>query len=100
MMAANPDLGPVQIVKVAHHGSADQNERLYQRLQASVGLISVGPDNGYGHPTDRLLGILARAGTLATRTDLEGMVLVSPRVGGGESVWSERAMPAAKLTEH
>jgi competence protein ComEC len=100
MMAANPELGPVDVVKVAHHGSADQNERLYQRLQASVGLISVGADNGYGHPTDRLLGILARAGTLVTRTDLEGMVLVSPRVGGGESVWSERSMPAAKLTEH
>jgi competence protein ComEC len=88
------------VVKVAHHGSADQNERMYQRLHAAVGLISVGAGNSYGHPTDRLLGMLARAGTLAERTDLEGMILVSPVRGGGETVWSERSMPQAKLTHH
>ncbi len=100
VMAANPTLGKVDVVKVAHHGSADQNELLYQKLKATVGLISVGLGNSYGHPTDRLLGILARADTLAFRTDYEGMVLVSPRPGGGETVWSERSMPSAKLTQH
>ncbi len=100
VMAANPTIGKVDVVKVAHHGSADQNELLYQKLKATVGLISVGLGNSYGHPTDRLLGILARAGTRAFRTDYEGMVLVSPRPGGGESVWSERSMPTAKLTQH
>lgn len=100
VLAANPGLAPVDVVKVAHHGSADQNERMYQRLLAGVGIIGVGTDNGYGHPNDRLLAILQRSGTLATRTDLQGMVLVSPRADGGQSVWSERTMPAAKLTRH
>jgi competence protein ComEC len=100
VLAANPTLGTVDVVKVAHHGSADQNELMYQKIRATVGLISVGLGNTYGHPTDRLLGILHRVGTLAFRTDYEGMILVSPLPGGGESVWTERSMPTAKLTEH
>jgi competence protein ComEC len=81
---------PVDVVKVAHHGSADQCERLYERLGARVGVISVGAGNSYGHPTDRLLGILASVGTAIARTDLEGMVLLSPSPDG-VAVWTERA---------
>jgi competence protein ComEC len=98
MLASNP-LGHVDVVKVAHHGSADQYEPLYKAVSATIGLVSVGIDNDYGHPTDALLGILARDGTLATRTDLEGLVLVSPRDDGAVAVWTERAMPPAKLTK-
>ncbi|WP_349897057.1 ComEC/Rec2 family competence protein [Parafrigoribacterium soli] len=90
MLAANRGLGHVDVVKVAHHGSADQNPVLYERIAATVGLISVGANNRYGHPTDYLLQILARVGTIAERTDRQGMVLVSPRPDGGLSVWSER----------
>ncbi|MGO4276569.1 ComEC/Rec2 family competence protein, partial [Paenibacillus sp. TAF58] len=59
----------VDVVKVAHHGSADQSPRLYERLHARVGLISVGANNGYGHPTPSLLDLLAASGTRALRTD-------------------------------
>lgn len=79
---------PVDVVKVAHHGSADQSERLYERIRARVGVISVGADNRYGHPTDRLLGILRTAGTTIARTDLEGLVLLSPAPDGGIRVWT------------
>jgi competence protein ComEC len=82
---------PVDIVKVAHHGSADQCERLYERLNARVGIIGVGTGNTYGHPTDELLNILNRVGTRITRTDLEGMILLSPAAGGGVLVWTERS---------
>ena len=99
MMAANR-IGRVDVVKVAHHGSADQNPRLYAALHAVVGVIGVGIDNGYGHPTAALLGILADNGTLATRTDLEGMTLLSPRRDGSVKVWTEQPLPAAKLLEH
>lgn len=91
MMAANR-IGHVDVVKVAHHGSADQNDRLYATLAASVGLIGVGIDNTYGHPTDKLLSMLAGVGTVAARTDLQGMILVSPRAHGEVGVWSERAV--------
>jgi competence protein ComEC len=79
----------VDVVKVAHHGSADQSSRLYERARATVGVISVGADNDYGHPTDRLLDLLAAVGTTAMRTDLDGLVLLSPGGEPGEvRVWS------------
>ena len=79
----------VDVVKVAHHGSGDQSQRLYERVLASVGLISVGAQNSYGHPTDRLLQMLSGVGTMITRTDLEGMILVAPTPAGGIMVWTE-----------
>lgn len=84
----------VDVVKVAHHGSADQCERLYEQVSAGVGIIGVGRDNTYGHPTDELLGMLERAGTVAARTDLEGFIALSPAPGGGVAVWTQRAPPA------
>lgn len=93
-MSAAAAPASVDVVKVAHHGSADQSEALYRRLHATVGLISVGADNGYGHPTARLLGILAAAETVALRTDQGGMILVAPGGGAGAlRVWSEKPLP-------
>jgi competence protein ComEC len=80
----------VDVVKVAHHGSADQSAALYEALHADIGLIGVGADNDYGHPTQKLLDILTATGTAAFRSDLDGLVLVAPG-DGGLDVWSERA---------
>lgn len=82
-------IGPVDLVKVAHHGSADQSEPLYRELNATLGVIGVGADNGYGHPTDRLLGILAASATHVVRTDRSGTVLIDAD-DGAFRVWSER----------
>ena len=82
----------VDVVKVAHHGSADQSARLYARAAAGVGVISVGAGNDYGHPTDSLLDALTAAGTTAVRTDRSGLVLLAPGGSGGAvTVWTERA---------
>jgi competence protein ComEC len=89
MGAADP--GRVDVVKVAHHGSADQSAAFYERLDATVGLIGVGADNDYGHPTDKLLGILASTGTTALRTDLDGLILLAPGdTPGAIDVWTSR----------
>lgn len=81
----------VDVVKVAHHGSGDQSPGLYARLGAAVGLITVGADNGYGHPTARLLDLLRSAGTTPFRTDRQGMLVVAPGSdAGGVTVWTER----------
>ncbi len=87
--AANPR--SVDVVKVAHHGSADQDPALYADLDAAVGLIGVGADNGYGHPTTEALGVLADVGTAAFRSDQRGLVLVSDGRDGSARVWSESA---------
>ena len=80
-------LPAVDVLKVAHHGSADQDPRTYE-FGAAVGLIGVG-ENTYGHPTDELLAVLANNGIVAYRTDLNGLILVAP----GIRVWTARDGP-------
>ena len=81
-------LPAVDVIKVAHHGSADQDSRSYT-FGAAVGLIGVGAENDYGHPTDELLAILGDNGIAAYRTDRDGLILVAP----GIRVWTARDGP-------
>lgn len=81
---------PVDVVKMAHHGSADQSPELYRALDAQLGLVSVGAHNGYGHPTASALRLLGECGTAAARTDQQGILLVSPGMSGLQ-LWSERS---------
>ena len=60
------------VVKVAHHGSSNQDERLYAAAAAPLALIGVGADNDYGHPSPKLLRLLERVGAAAQRTDVSG----------------------------
>ena len=85
------DVPRVQIVKVSHHGSADQDAALYRALHPTIGLIGVGADNDYGHPTAKLLGILAALGTTAARTDRDGALAVWIDDDGRLTLWRERA---------
>jgi len=71
-----------RIVKVAHHGSADQDPRLYAELGAELALVSVGQGNGYGHPTRRTLELLAAHGAAVLRTDRDGTLAVLPAAEG------------------
>lgn len=74
--------GPVDVVKVAHHGSGVQDPALYQWVRAPVALVGVGADNDYGHPAARTLDLLAATGAVVHRTDLEGTVLLAARSRG------------------
>ena len=60
------------MVKVSHHGSRDQLPALYRQLDADVGLIGVGSDNRYGHPTEQTLQMLQSVGTMPIRSDERG----------------------------
>ena len=58
-------LEPVDVLKVAHHGSADPGlPALLTRLKPRVAAIEVGRDNRYGHPTAE-----TRRGAEAGRAD-------------------------------
>ena len=96
-MLGSAQPGSYDLVKVAHHGSADQWPELYRRVGATVGLIGVGVGNGYGHPTSFALGALADAGTRAFRTDRDGLVLVADGGGGTARVWTERSSPGSRV---
>lgn len=80
---------PYAIVKVAHHGSADQDAALYAVAAPSLALITVGAENDYGHPRDSILDVLDGLGARIVRTDLHGSVAVWESAAG-LSVWRER----------
>ncbi|MDF2917568.1 ComEC/Rec2 family competence protein [Microbacterium sp. NPDC086615] len=80
----------VDVVKVSHHGSADQDPELYRRLHPLVGLIGVGADNRYGHPTATLLSTMTALGVVVGRTDTDGDLAVS-MTDGQLTLW--RAWP-------
>lgn len=69
------------IVKVSHHGSADQSREFYQRIQADLALVSVGVGNSYGHPTSKVIEILKSTGTEVFRTDRQGGISVAVNQG-------------------
>ncbi|HEU6445236.1 MAG TPA: ComEC/Rec2 family competence protein [Gaiellaceae bacterium] len=69
---------PVEILKVAHHGSADDGlPRLLELTRPRIAVISCGKSNDYGHPTPSTLAALgAVPGLDVFRTDRDGGVVV------------------------
>lgn len=67
-----PDIRPVDILKVAHHGSKYSTSAGFLDLvQPKEAIISVGK-NSYGHPSPDVLSRLAERGIALRRTDREG----------------------------
>lgn len=64
------------VLKVAHHGSGNQDADLVEGLGARLALISVGVDNDYGHPAPRTLDLLSRVAMRVLRTDRDGDLAV------------------------
>lgn len=91
LMAGLGSIGVVDVVKVSHHGSFDQDPNLYARLRAAVGLIGVGATNTYGHPTDAALALVKSSGGLAVRSDESGISLVWQATDGSLRVWREKS---------
>ena len=93
----------ISVVKVAHHGSADQYDELYRTLSAEVALIGVGSDNNYGHPTEHALAMQQSAGSFVVRSDQQGLSLLALAGATGSTgdpslqIWSsERAETSAQ----
>ncbi|WP_308401947.1 ComEC/Rec2 family competence protein [Streptomyces sp. RKAG293] len=76
LLAAVPGLPRVDVLKVAHHGSAYQDPVLLARLRPRLALISCGADNPYGHPAPRTVSALRAQGATVLRTDTDGSVAV------------------------
>jgi competence protein ComEC len=69
------DPGPIDVLKVAHHGSADSGlGELLERSVPKLAVISVGADNTYGHPTDETLAELRSHEVPTLRTDRQGEI--------------------------
>ena len=76
------DPGPVDVLKVAHHGSEDAGlGALLDRAMPRLAVISVGAGNPYGHPTAATLAILAAHHVPVLRTDVDGTVVLEATGG-------------------
>jgi competence protein ComEC len=65
------------VLKIGHHGSKNSTTTEFlAAVQPRFGIISVGEDNPYGHPSPELLERLENAGMRVLRTDRDGAVHV------------------------
>ncbi|WP_078615017.1 ComEC/Rec2 family competence protein [Streptomyces sp. NRRL S-475] len=83
-LARSPAAGTlegVDVLKVAHHGSAYQDPGLIRRAAPRLALISCG-ENSYGHPAPGTVAALRAGGAAVLRTDRDGALAVAG--GGGQ----------------
>ena len=74
-LLADYDLPDLEVLLVGHHGSKYSTcSELLEATAPDVAIISVGKDNGYGHPTREVLDRLKQAGCAVYRTDLHGTI--------------------------
>jgi competence protein ComEC len=77
------DPGPIDLLKVAHHGSDDAGlAALLERTRPRLAAISVGSGNPFGHPTPATLATLAAHRVCVLRTDRDGDIAIE---AGGAS---------------
>ncbi|MFB9776828.1 ComEC/Rec2 family competence protein [Brevibacterium otitidis] len=63
LAAATP---PVDVLAAPHHGSGDIDEAFFHAARPRLGIVSVGADNTYGHPTTRALAAFGASPVLRT----------------------------------
>lgn len=69
------DPGPIDVLKLAHHGSEDAGlDELLERVRPQLAVISVGDDNPHGHPAPAAIQALAAHGVPVLRTDRDGTI--------------------------
>lgn len=76
-IAAAWNLPPVDLLKVAHHGSRTSTQPVWlEEVDPVHAVISVGEKNRFGHPSPEVLRRLEERGTMVWRTDRHGAVTV------------------------
>ncbi|KQX82556.1 ComEC/Rec2 family competence protein [Streptomyces sp. Root1310] len=80
--SAAPLVRGVDVLKVAHHGSAYQDPDLIRAVAPRLALISCGADNPYGHPAPSTVAALRAGGAAVLRTDRDGALAVATGTDG------------------
>lgn len=74
----DPALLRVDILKLGHHGSKTSSTPAFvDAVRPRLGVISVGEDNRYGHPSPETLVTFAERAIPLLRTDRDGVIVVS-----------------------
>ena len=71
------EIKKVDLIKLGHHGSiTSSTEKLCEEVRAKFGIVSLGKNNKYGHPSTVILERWKAVNTHLYRTDLKGAILV------------------------
>ncbi|GAB2662633.1 ComEC/Rec2 family competence protein [Kribbella swartbergensis] len=76
ILATGADLR-ADVLKVPHHGSAQQDPAFIAATNARLALISAGRDNDYGHPAPRTLTLLSHQSTRTATTQTNGPLTIT-----------------------
>lgn len=77
IMVLYPEYVDVDVLKIAHHGSArSTTQKWLDATTPEVAIITVGKDNDYGHPHKETIDKLNKNGIVTLRTDEDGDVAV------------------------
>ena len=95
-LLARRGLPAIDILKVAHHGSATASTPAFlDAVQPRVAIVSSGAGNPYGHPARSTIDRLKATGARVLRTDTDGSVAVSIAADGTIAVATSGARKAA-----
>lgn len=106
LLGASPELLDADLLKVAHHGSANSTtEAFVQAVTPEVAVISASSDNSFGHPTPSVVERLRKADCIVYSTSTSGSLTficdgktIVRRSGddylalpnGSEDIWTKR----------
>ncbi len=77
-LLAGRGLPPIDVLKVAHHGSKTASTPGFlDAVRPRVAIVSAGAGNPYGHPAPSTIERLAGTGARVLRTDTDGSVAVT-----------------------
>ncbi|MFG1905333.1 ComEC/Rec2 family competence protein [Kribbella sp. NPDC048928] len=76
VLASGVDLH-ADVLKVPHHGSAQQDPAFIAAANARLAVISAGRDNDYGHPAPRTLDLLSHNTIRTATTNVSGALIVT-----------------------
>lgn len=83
----------------SHHGSDGSSSwKFIQEVSPEAVVFSVGKDNSYGHPADRVLEDVKAVGAEIYRTDLQGTITVTS--DGQNLAWNTDALTERQLEEN
>lgn len=84
------------VLKIGHHGSSTStSEEFLSKVNPLYGVITVGADNNFGHPSPQVIDLLKERGITVFRTDINGAVSfkifrdnvkIYTTISGGENI--------------
>lgn len=82
----------IDVLKVAHHGSkTSSSEKFLNQAKPEIAIISAGPNNSYGLPTNIVLERLKNIGATIYRTDELGTIILTSD-GNSNEIKTEKSI--------